>query len=192
VGLLFHFWLVLVRFVRRSTAAPTKIVHGGGRSAEADDAANVEASQTPSGLSWAVTGIVVLLAAAMFLSKARQPEVDEGEMDLAAFGQLPVAYQGRVKPLDTLARNTLRIISDRETFEDADGNRQPAIRWLADMVANPEVGHLHKVFRIRFDQLLHTLDREPLRAGGVPRQAPGPGRRRCRGPPQGRGGNGPL
>ena len=43
-----------------------------------------------------------------------------------------VAHQGRVKPLDTLARNTLRILSNKLEFKDNADVRQPAIRWLAD------------------------------------------------------------
>ena len=34
------------------------------------------------------------------------------------FARLPVVYQGRAKPFDTLARNTLRVISNKETVDD--------------------------------------------------------------------------
>ncbi len=34
------------------------------------------------------------------------------EPDLDAFGRLPLMYEGRHKPFDTLARNSLRVISD--------------------------------------------------------------------------------
>ena len=29
-------------------------------------------------------------------------------MDLDAFGRLPIMFEGRIKPIDTLARNSLR------------------------------------------------------------------------------------
>ena len=35
-------------------------------------------------------------------------------MDLVAFGEIPVVYEGRSKPIDTLARNTLLILSNRQ------------------------------------------------------------------------------
>ena len=35
-------------------------------------------------------------------------------MQIYEFGKLPVAYQGRIKPYDTLARNSLQIISSRQ------------------------------------------------------------------------------
>ena len=33
---------------------------------------------------------------------------------------------GRIKPLDSLARSTLKNLSGRETFKDKDGKTQPA------------------------------------------------------------------
>ena len=43
-------------------------------------------------------------------------------MDFARFGQLPVAHMGRVKPFDTLARNTLRALTiNSESAKTPDG-----------------------------------------------------------------------
>ena len=36
------------------------------------------------------------------------------EMQIYEFGKLPLVYEGRVKPYDTLARNTLQILSGRQ------------------------------------------------------------------------------
>ena len=70
---------------------------------------------------------------------------------MQAFGELPVVYQGRVKPFDTLARNSLIIISDRQTWRDADGERRPAIEWLLDVMSNAPRPRHHQVFRIHND-----------------------------------------
>ena len=78
-------------------------------------------------------------------------------MKLERFGALPLMYEGRIKPFDTLARNSLRIISNRETFVDAEGRKQPAIRWLLDVIARPEAAEKHRVFRIESMELLETL-----------------------------------
>ena len=93
--------------------------------------------------------------------------------DLARFGALPVLEKGRVKPLDTLARNTLRVISNRETFKDASGKTQPAIRWFIDTItgrefdAKDENGKLvktsaadYRIFRIENDDVLDVLKLE--------------------------------
>ncbi|MGE3780307.1 MAG: cytochrome c biogenesis protein CcsA, partial [Pirellulaceae bacterium] len=85
----------------------------------------------------------------------RSPRADG--MDVRAFGKLPVIADGRVKPFDTLARNTLRVISNRETFRDADGRSQPAVRWLLDVITRPDVAESHRVFRIDNLEVLDTL-----------------------------------
>ena len=62
-----------------------------------------------------------------------------------------------MKPFDTLARNSLRVIANRETFKDSSGKSQPAIRWLLDVVANPTAADKHRVFRILNLEVLDTL-----------------------------------
>ena len=74
-----------------------------------------------------------------------------------AFGRLPVGFEGRVKPFDTLARNSLRVISGRNTFRDDNNTAQPAIRWLLDEVTNSDQAGHHRVFRIESLDVLATL-----------------------------------
>ncbi len=76
----------------------------------------------------------VAIAALWVAQTARPKTVKPSEMDLEAFGRLPVMDQGRAKPFDTLARTTMRIVAKRQTFKDADGQTQPAIRWLLDLM----------------------------------------------------------
>jgi len=164
VGLLVHFWLILVRFARRFVEGED----GARETGKAPAAAGKRrrgASPPPRAWEkvpeWAPPVVAVVAALAWYGSMILPPTAAEGEMDLVAFGRLPVVHEGRVKPLDTLARSTLRIISDRETFKDEEGKRQPAIRWLADVIARPNVGYGHKVFHIQHDQLVHALGLEP-------------------------------
>ena len=114
-----------------------------------------------SAANWAVPLVVVLLCAAWLASKAREPAVDPNEIDFAAFGRLPVTYEGRVKPFDTLARNSLRIISDQQTYVDGEGHEQPAIRWLLDVITDSPAARKHKVFRIHNLDVLETLGLKP-------------------------------
>jgi ABC-type transport system involved in cytochrome c biogenesis permease subunit len=78
-------------------------------------------------------------------------------MAMHAFGRLPVAYQGRVKPFDTLARNSLVIISERQTYRDENGTKHPAIRWLLDVISGSEAAMKHRVFRIPNLELIDAL-----------------------------------
>ena len=48
----------------------------------------------------------------LYLLHVLTPPKADGPYDLVGFGQLPVVDQGRVKPLDTLARISLMIVSD--------------------------------------------------------------------------------
>jgi ABC-type transport system involved in cytochrome c biogenesis permease subunit len=128
---------------------------------------------------WVLIASVLLLGAAMIGYSIRVPVPKADEFNLYEFGQIPIAFEGRVKPLDTLARNTLRIVSNTETFldrtKDEKGKREPAIKWFLDVVTNREVtkgdkkvvaAEEHQVFKIdNFDvqSLLGLQPRERYR-----------------------------
>lgn len=104
----------------------------------------------------------VALLGALYLIVAALPEPRaEGEMRLEEFGRLVVVHQGRQKPFDTFARNSLVKISGRQDFVDETGRTQPAIRWLLDVMASElqerPVAEHHRVFRIDNDQVLNFL-----------------------------------
>ena len=86
---------------------------------------------------------------------------NQSDFDLRGFGQLPLAYEGRVKPLDTLARTSLRQISGKQTAIDPQGQRQPAIRWLLDLAVNTKEALEYRVFRIDNPDVLQTLKLQP-------------------------------
>ena len=83
------------------------------------------------------------------------------EMHLHEFGKIPVNVGGRVKPMDTLARNSLMIVSGKQSFSDEKGTRQPATKWLLDVMTcrftKNDAADKHKVFRIENDQVLTLL-----------------------------------
>ncbi len=118
--------------------------------------------------SWAFPAVVVLIAAAFVAMKSSEPSAKEGEMDLYRAGQIPILYQGRVKPLDSLARQSLCVISNKQTVRDRMGTPTkkddviyPAIRWLMDVIARPEVGKQHQIICIDSFDVLKALDLEP-------------------------------
>ena len=113
-----------------------------------------------SGFGRLLPAILAVLCVGWLGGKLRPPTDDPGELKAQAFGRLPVVYNGRVKPFDTLARNSLIIISDRQSWIDEDGDRQPAIRWLLDVISNSTAAEKHKVFRIANLQLQSTLGLE--------------------------------
>lgn len=116
-------------------------------------------------LSSLIPGVVVALASACLLVLALPPKDTEGQMRFQEFAQLPVVDGGRVKPMDTFARTSLKIIRGSETFRDDAGQEQPAVKWLLDVMTsrftdNP-AALKHKVIRIHNDQLLDLLGLKP-------------------------------
>lgn len=106
--------------------------------------------------------LIVLLIGALFVASAMAPKRDtEGEFRLGELGKIPVSHEGRVKPLDTVARNLLMGISGRQTYNDERGYSRPAIEWLLEVMSFRWQGNgralKHKVFRIENDQVLSML-----------------------------------
>jgi ABC-type transport system involved in cytochrome c biogenesis permease subunit len=103
-----------------------------------------EKPQTSStALYWVPALAIAGIAGAYFLQPVFQtpPVIEKNGMRLDLLGQLPVTHQGRVQPLDSFARNTLRQLRTRETVADQNNEKQSAIRWLADIAFDaPESG----------------------------------------------------
>jgi ABC-type transport system involved in cytochrome c biogenesis permease subunit len=101
-----------------------------------------------------------------YLASTMVPAKDApGQMQVREFGRVPVVDRGRIKPIDTLARTSLMVISNRQTFTDEKGESQPAIRWLLDTMTSGKLfakgtSEQHKVFRIENDQVLDFLGLE--------------------------------
>ena len=114
VGLTAHFFGILVRFLDRrsrnvSVTKPTM-------ESVSSKAGQLEVENKDRRAGWILPAVVVATAASICYWIALPPKTDPGELDLYGFGDLPIVYQGRVKPMDTLARNSLRVIGDSESF----------------------------------------------------------------------------
>ena len=163
VGMLAHFWVIFVRFVaRRSPSHQTSVGAMFGAMGswllgqEAPSAVpnlkvdSIEETLFRKWFPWVVAGIT----AVYLLGASRPPMTPAKGPDYNAFGNLPVQYEGRMQPLDSLARNSLKQISEYETFRDDKGKKHPAILWLLDVMASQKNADDHRVFRI-VSPLLH-------------------------------------
>jgi hypothetical protein len=54
--------------------------------------------------------IVLIIAALWIGSSWMYPKTADGEFDLSSFNRIPVLAGGRIKPFDTVARNSLLIL----------------------------------------------------------------------------------
>jgi len=91
-----------------------------------------------------VLAVVICL---VIVARPMMPKHDVGDYDLDTFAKLPVSAGGRTKPMDTVARNNLMIMSDRQTIV-VDDVRRPAIWWLLEVMARPQVANSYDIFRI--------------------------------------------
>ena len=100
----------------------------------------------------------VAFAAVMIgvVSTATPPPASHG-MDATAFGRLPVLEGGRVKPLDSVARNSLLVIRSQQTFRSG-GVRISAIEWLLDVMVRPTVADEQPVFVIDDPDVLAIMN----------------------------------
>ncbi|PWU05694.1 MAG: hypothetical protein C5B43_02905 [Verrucomicrobia bacterium] len=99
--------------------------------------------------------ILALIFIGYGLLKSLLPITSQG-FKISSFQNLPVQEGGRIKPLDTVARNTLLMISGRQTVSLPDQSKKhlSAIAWLMDVTMRPEVSNTYKIFRIDNPEVL--------------------------------------
>ncbi|MEX0611086.1 MAG: cytochrome c biogenesis protein CcsA, partial [Pirellulales bacterium] len=169
-GMLAHFGTILVRFLRRradevSTLNSASVLQHAGNGRTRKSRHRTESIDRWATFAKWFPALIVVVFAGYIASKARLPESKPSEMQIYEFGKLPLAYQGRVKPYDTLARNSLQILSGRQELGVIDSRgkvvrKEPAIRWLLDAISGAEAANDHCVFRIENLDLLDTLGLE--------------------------------
>ena len=106
-----------------------------------------------------IPSIVLLLGLGYLLSAFRPAAPDRG-YDLEAFGRLPVLANGRIKPLDTIARSSLLQLQGRQRVSDPAVSEPFAATpgaWLADVFFAPEKADTYPTFRIDSPELLTLM-----------------------------------
>ena len=102
--------------------------------------------------------IALILGAGYLISPLFKRE-PAGSFDLAGFGRLPVLVNGRLKPMDTVARTTLLVLQDRQRVSSppvGDLVNNPD-EWLLDVLFRPEIADTYPVFAIDNPDLLSLL-----------------------------------
>src|SRR5260221_9718787 len=106
--------------------------------------------------------IVTIVFAAWLLGSLRMPR--DKEYAFREFGRLPVMSNGRFQPLDSLARNSLLQLREKQT-----ANLEPwkkwwqkpkiisATEWLVTVMTKPELADTWPVFRIDHPDLKSLL-----------------------------------
>jgi len=98
--------------------------------------------------------IILAVAAGSIAISWLPPKNSKGNFDFVNFGKLPVLVGGRVKPLDTVARNSLLIVHGKQELSLEVGRRLNAIQWLTDVLFNAPVADQYPVFLVQNAEVL--------------------------------------
>lgn len=106
--------------------------------------------------------ILTAVVALWFLTTLTPPT--DATFAFNKFGELPVVFNGRLKPMDSLARNSLLEIRERQTLDtepwkawNEDQKIIPADEWLVNVMMNPTVADAWPVFRVDNPDLITLL-----------------------------------
>jgi ABC-type transport system involved in cytochrome c biogenesis permease subunit len=93
--------------------------------------------------------IILAVAAALIFPNWVPPKTAMNDFDFSSFGKIPVLVGGRVKPLDTVARNSLLIIHGKQELRLETGRRLSAMQWLTDVLFNAPAADRYPVFVVQ-------------------------------------------
>ena len=106
-------------------------------------------------IAWLIVAATLLYVVAPLFRHDKR-----GGFEMEKFGRLPVLLNGRIKPLDTVARNSLLIIHGKQTLRTEHSNLTP-MDWLAEVLMQPGEADQQKVFVIRNSETLTALKLSP-------------------------------
>ncbi len=104
---------------------------------------------------WLIVAGALLYATAPLFQHDRR-----GGFEMKKFGRVPVLLNGRIKPLDTVARNSLLIIQGKQTLRTEHGTLT-AMDWLAEVLMKQDEADRRKIFVIRNPETLTALGWSP-------------------------------
>jgi ABC-type transport system involved in cytochrome c biogenesis permease subunit len=134
-GLVFQFGLSLLGFLRRRADGPTRVQTG---------------SSTGSPWTRLLPSATLSLGGA-YVALTLLPPASDQALDIVGFGGIPVLANGRIKPLDSVARTSLLTIQGRQRV-GYPGDRTPLVEspseWLADVLFEPSKADAFPTFRI--------------------------------------------
>ena len=106
--------------------------------------------------------LLMLVMALWFFGNLQAPK--DKTFAFQEFGRLPLTANGRVVPMDSLARNSLLAIREKQTVNTEpwkSWNEKPVIlsatEWLANVMMNPAVADNWPVFRLDNPDLVSLL-----------------------------------
>ncbi|HWL07751.1 MAG TPA: cytochrome c biogenesis protein ResB, partial [Planctomicrobium sp.] len=160
VGMMYHFGLTLLRFLNRRTRETTKLEFVTDSIDEGVLASQKNRWKRLNAAGWWVTAALLLLATGKFAKDMMPSSPKEDQFNLKEFGDLPMWYKGRPMPVDTFARNIMLQLADYQRYSDHEGDPQPAIQWLIDLMVDEDKAREHRVVRIENEEVRKLIGLE--------------------------------
>jgi ABC-type transport system involved in cytochrome c biogenesis permease subunit len=107
------------------------------------------------------SALLFLLLGLALVAKSFLPDRPKSDFDLAAFGRLPVVVNGRVKPLDTVARTSLVVFQSSQRVSAPDGTTLTPNEWLLDVLFRGSRADAYQHFEINHPDLLAIFGLTP-------------------------------
>ncbi|HXJ74905.1 MAG TPA: cytochrome C biogenesis protein, partial [Candidatus Dormibacteraeota bacterium] len=103
--------------------------------------------------------IAVVTLAVAWLGMSVRPARDlPGGMAVQEFGQLPTVFNGRFQPLDSIARNSLLQLREKQSiYLPAERRYLSASEWLLEVMMLPERADDRRAFRVDHPDLIGLL-----------------------------------
>lgn len=146
VGMTTHFTRSLVSYLRRRGAK--------ANAAHEPRAGGVDARGAVLRVAALTIGFLVAFSGLL------SPGAPSG-VDVREFATLPVSAGGRVKPMDSAARNLLMVAGGRQSVRSEDGRRVGAVEFLLELIARAEVVADLPVVRVDHPGVHALLHRSP-------------------------------
>ncbi len=102
--------------------------------------------------------LAALILGLVYVAGTLRAPKNPGPLDVTGFGRLPVLVNGRLKPLDTVARSSLLQLQGRQRVVTPDERSLPPVEWLLDVCFRPELADTYKTFEITHPDLLAVFD----------------------------------
>ncbi|MCE9631665.1 MAG: cytochrome c biogenesis protein CcsA [Planctomycetia bacterium] len=164
-GMLVHFGGTFVRFADRHERE-SRVVAAAATESDRSRRRQPTPSPAPAkpARGWLLPAFALGLVALCVLPRTMERRVNRADADWRAAGTLPVMHEGRIKPLDSVARNTLQLLGNRSLVvmpeDEAAGpkGKVSAVQWMLGLMAGSAWVDKAPVFRIDALEVLDLFD----------------------------------
>ncbi|CAA9444692.1 MAG: Putative cytochrome C-type biogenesis protein [uncultured Phycisphaerae bacterium] len=168
LGMLAHFGLTLREFGRKRAKADADATAAAAAAAPRPARERKQQYTLPPRRAWASARFLVPAGALglcllyLIAVLAPRPVKSAEGFDLKAAAAIPVNYEGRVMPMDTLARVSLKVITGGKEDLRKVECKPPGMQFLFDTFTRNERSAKHEMFRIDNAEVISLMGLTPL------------------------------